>query len=1231
VKGEEILVNVPVKEGGVPKTQKYYKLSPAEEIQLDNILEYLLHYEIIAESEHNFGQPVFVIQRAGSDQRMGRLLIDSRKYNERVKQDVSCESVDVYDITQEVLSSKYVSIFDAANGYFHLKYDEETIASGITQIYTRKQAYYFRKLIMGGSYSPRIFCRTLKEQLNLDDAGAYSKLNMHIFFDDIIVCSRSHEDHMKQLELFFSRLARLGLKLNMQKSRCFVNLHTDSVDILGFTIEKGKLQPQAKKLKTILEFPPPKNIRDVQKFLGYLNFLRNMLNAHIFHFAADLYELTSSTKEFEWSEKHQNAFNEINYLLKNEVHYVEPNNTGILILYCDASDKLYSSLLLNYDLYGMGELASREIDNSLFSEMSEKKNFIEHIEHYKLPVKYYDDSTDMKEAHIRILTLIYFAIEGFKRDTIVPKPDILINNIFNTIFSNLKRLESVFGQGDTKSFLDIVLNKKLNEQIFFEHFTEIMCIISVMCKSNVKMIFGNTRVCKQPFLHFSEDYNTDILLGYDCLEQKIYLLYIAEDFTLGRFRLTANTKYDLRQAPPDLILDRFKKELASENPRQAVRLVGQFTKACPMSNTHSAIYIKEAHSILLGLEHFSNYIRASCLTLVLTDSKVCVHLCNNMYANKLRRVYNIGVKINLSFPNVKVIFISGKTNHSDYLSRLGFPKEEFFSKTLTPIRINPEILNSKQGQILTFSDIYRFCRENPDLIEFSDEKFGKNMAGNPYLEESLSSPQGSPNYNFVQIKKFNIFNELLSRKNLIIHQTSQFGIAKFDLNNGVYTHLGRPVLPLSLFAVVLRREHLLNLHPGVRALIENVCKIYYVVNLSNLKELANLITKNCIGCILNTIQKDIYSYGYFPLKSKGYLISLDWIVGFPSKYKHILNIIDVYTRFCTPYAFKSRSSHNVITALGNYLAVHGAVRYLLTDNEFRGRELKKFCSSNHIQLLHSAPFRSRSRGHIEQCNKVLTEGLKYMALETNHTYEINLGIVTYLMNNKKFPHSQLTPTILQQGIEIHGFPDQIFRKEMTEIINKGFGTSVSQIKELTEKLQNQEIEYTLARQNEAKNRALAKNHKRKQHSLNIGDIVVLRRKNPPAQGMPIKLLSNYINIPYKVVKIKDFLIFVQSLDSGVILPRAPGDVKKITGLNTENFKQIGLLSDQDYSKIENLLECITETDMVADLQNLNITDEKHTGVRTRKMTQENELMTDHDLIIKLFLDEDNDDSIDFEG
>ena len=73
------------------------------------------------------------------------------------------------------------------------------------------------------------------------------------------------------------------------------------------------------------------------------------------------------------------------------------------------------------------------------------------------------------------------------------------------------------------------------------------------------------------------------------------------------------------------------------------------------------------------------------------------------------------------------------------------------------------------------------------------------------------------------------------------------------------------------------------------------------------------------------------------------------------------------------------------------------------------------------------------------------------------------------------------------------------------------------------------------------------------------------------------------------------------------------------------------MSDQDYSKIENLLECITETDMVADLQNLNITDEKHTGVRTRKMTQENELMTDHDLITKLFLDDDNDDSIDFEG
>jgi len=850
-----------------------------------------------------------------------------------------------------------------------------------------------------------------------------------------------------------------------------------------------------------------------------------------------------------------------------------------------------------------------------------------HVEQYNMKLKYYEDSIETNKAHIRILTLIYFAIEGFDRNTKVPREEILINNIFNTIFSNLKQLESVFGQNDIKNFINLILKQQLDDTIFFENFSAIMNIIAVMGRCNIKMIFGNNRKCKQPFMHFTEQYNTDILLGYDCVEHKIFLFYVEQDFAVGRFKLTSNDKFDLRHAPPDVILDRFKKELASENPRRGIKIIGLFSKNCPQTNLHSPIYIKEGHSLLLGLEHFSNYIRSSSLTLVLTDSRTCVYLFNNMYSNKLRRIYNLGVKINLSFPNVKVLFIAGKQNHSDYLSRLGFGKQEFFAKTLTPIKVNKQILALKQGKILTFNDIYEFCIKNPELIEFSDAKLGQTNEDCMYLDVHCAHQPEKSLVNFVQMNRFNIFNNLLSRGNLIVHQTSEFGIGKYELMHGVSMMNNKPVLPQTLFAVVLRREHLLALHPGKKCLVENVCKIYFILNIPALKKLAEMITKNCIGCILNTIQKDNFNWGFFPLKEKGYLISIDYIVGFPSKFKNLLNVMDVYTRYCSPYIFKTRSAQNVITALSNYMAQHGSIKYLLSDNEFRGRDLKKFCLANNIQLMHSSPYKSRSRAHIENLNGLLSSGLKYLAQETQHTYENNLGLVGYLLNNKKFPNSELTPSILQNGYCASGFPDKVFRQDLAEITSKGFGTTLQEITELNAYLQQQEVNYTIQRQNEAKNRAIKKNLRRQPHKYKVGDIVLLKRKYMVADGIPTKLQSNYINVPYKIVQVKEYIIFVQSLDSTIILARAPADLKIIKGINMEEFKKLSLLTDQEFSDIKELLQTVTEQDLLQDIQQFSTSSPFNEGIVTRSKSKEKTEVYDQQTTLQLFLDDYMDDPI----
>ena len=67
---------------------------------------------------------------------------------------------------------------------------------------------------------------------------------------------------------------------------------------MGFTISRGKMVPNAKKLDVISSFPVPKTRQELQKFLGYLTFFRTLVPLKILDLSTVLTPLTSVTKEF---------------------------------------------------------------------------------------------------------------------------------------------------------------------------------------------------------------------------------------------------------------------------------------------------------------------------------------------------------------------------------------------------------------------------------------------------------------------------------------------------------------------------------------------------------------------------------------------------------------------------------------------------------------------------------------------------------------------------------------------------------------------------------------------------------------------------------------------------------------------------------------------------------------------------------------------------------------------
>ena len=142
---------------------------------------------------------------------------------------------------------------------------------------------------MGLCNSPDIFQEKINELINgLEFAGAY--------IDDLLVISKqSFEEHLKHLEQVFTRLIEAGLKVNAVKS----SFCTTQLEYLGHIVNIQGVQPSTKKVEAILKIATPKTRRQLRRFIGMVNYYRDMWPKNL-ELLAPLTKLTSSKELWKW-------------------------------------------------------------------------------------------------------------------------------------------------------------------------------------------------------------------------------------------------------------------------------------------------------------------------------------------------------------------------------------------------------------------------------------------------------------------------------------------------------------------------------------------------------------------------------------------------------------------------------------------------------------------------------------------------------------------------------------------------------------------------------------------------------------------------------------------------------------------------------------------------------------------------------------------------------------------
>ena len=152
------------------------------------------------------------------------------------------------------------------------------------------------------------------------------------YLDDIIIFSKTEEEHLEHLEEIFVRLRKFGLKMKREKCSFFKK----HIQYLGHLVSEKGFEPLPEKLESIRKMPAPRTAKEVKQFLGLIGYYRKFI-PRFADISRPLTKLSRHNVVFDWTDQCSKAFNHLRELLMEYPILRYPDPTQGYVLYTDAS------------------------------------------------------------------------------------------------------------------------------------------------------------------------------------------------------------------------------------------------------------------------------------------------------------------------------------------------------------------------------------------------------------------------------------------------------------------------------------------------------------------------------------------------------------------------------------------------------------------------------------------------------------------------------------------------------------------------------------------------------------------------------------------------------------------------------------------------------------------------------------------------------------------------------